>query len=177
MEMAFVLGVIAVMLIFGAFGRYVAAEKNRDPGEGFLLGLLFGPLGVLVEACLPNIPPPATPAPPSSAEIALMRRQEADRQSEKEKAAAALADFRRRKEAILQRYNERIAAEKAERHSQRRAERDKAYRALGIEPGPWAWYKALSEVKQAIVLGLAFAVPAGVILIIIFLALLPFGGR
>jgi hypothetical protein len=61
--------------------------------------------------------------------------------------------------------------------SARRAERDKAYRAMGIEPGPWAWYLALSELKQAVVLGLAFGLPAGVLLVAIFLILKRFGGR
>jgi hypothetical protein len=34
---------------------WVADEKNRSPIEGFLLGLLFGPLGVLVEVGLPTL--------------------------------------------------------------------------------------------------------------------------
>lgn len=32
---------------------WVASQKNRGPGEGFLLGLLFNALGVIVEALLP----------------------------------------------------------------------------------------------------------------------------
>jgi RNA polymerase subunit RPABC4/transcription elongation factor Spt4 len=59
----------------------------------------------------------------------------------------------------------------------RRAERDKAYRAMGIEPGPWAWYQALPVLKQAIVLGLAFGLPAGLALIVLFRFLSPFGPR
>jgi len=55
--------------------------------------------------------------------------------------------------------------------AERRAERDKAYRAKGVEPGPWAWFKVLPDVTQAILLGLAFAVPAVAILAVAFFAL------
>jgi uncharacterized membrane protein YeaQ/YmgE (transglycosylase-associated protein family) len=41
-------------LIFGAFGAWVAAQRGRGGGEGLILGFLFGPLGVLVEALLPQ---------------------------------------------------------------------------------------------------------------------------
>ncbi len=39
--------------VFGGFGAWIAAQKRRGIFEGFVLGLLFGPLGVLVEAMLP----------------------------------------------------------------------------------------------------------------------------
>jgi len=34
-------------------GAWVAAQKSRSTFEGFALGCLFGPFGVLVEALLP----------------------------------------------------------------------------------------------------------------------------
>lgn len=34
---------------------YVAAQKRRPIVEGFILGLLLGPLGLVVEALLPSI--------------------------------------------------------------------------------------------------------------------------
>jgi hypothetical protein len=49
----------------------------------------------------------------------------------------------------------------------RRQERDKAYIAKGVEPGPLAWYRVLPALTQAILLGLTFAVPSTVILIIV----------
>lgn len=36
-------------------GSYVSAEKGRGPAEGFVLGLLFGPLGVVVALLLPTV--------------------------------------------------------------------------------------------------------------------------
>jgi uncharacterized membrane protein YeaQ/YmgE (transglycosylase-associated protein family) len=45
-------------LLFGALGEWVAGRKNRDGFEGFFLGLLFGPVGMLVEAALPDGPAP-----------------------------------------------------------------------------------------------------------------------
>lgn len=41
-------------LLMGVFGGWVASQKNRSGGEGFALGLLFGPFGVLIEALLPT---------------------------------------------------------------------------------------------------------------------------
>lgn len=35
-------------------GVYVAGEKGRSGWEGFILALLFGPFGVLIEALLPR---------------------------------------------------------------------------------------------------------------------------
>jgi hypothetical protein len=35
-------------------GRSVAYRKRRHPAEGFLLGLVLGPLGVLIEGALPH---------------------------------------------------------------------------------------------------------------------------
>src|SRR5262245_53900736 len=50
-----VLPVLAVVwAISGGFGLYVASSKNRSPTEGFLFGFFLGPLGVLVEALLPD---------------------------------------------------------------------------------------------------------------------------
>ena len=41
------------LLLMSSFAQWVASQKGRSAGEGFVLGLLFGPLGVLVEALLP----------------------------------------------------------------------------------------------------------------------------
>lgn len=38
-----------------ALGAYVSVQKGRQGGEGFTLGLLFGPLGVLVALLLPTV--------------------------------------------------------------------------------------------------------------------------
>ncbi len=45
-------GVSAV--VFGGFGAWIAGQKNRDANEGAVLGGLFGPIGVIVEALLPT---------------------------------------------------------------------------------------------------------------------------
>ena len=40
----------------GAFlGAYVCKQKGRKQEEGILIGFLFGLIGVLIVACLPNI--------------------------------------------------------------------------------------------------------------------------
>lgn len=45
---------LGVAAVFGGFGAWIAREKRRGPGEGLILGFLFGPLGVIVEAVLPS---------------------------------------------------------------------------------------------------------------------------
>lgn len=47
--------VLAIIVItsLGALGVWVAAQKGRAPLEGLILGVLFGPLGVIVEGLLP----------------------------------------------------------------------------------------------------------------------------
>src|SRR5437879_5292599 len=47
---------VALLLFWsacGPLGARVAGQKNRPMTEGFLLGFLFGPFGVIVEVLLP----------------------------------------------------------------------------------------------------------------------------
>ncbi len=53
MEILF--GGIFVWFLCACFGAWVACQKNRSGHEGFFLGVLFGPFGVLIEALLPNL--------------------------------------------------------------------------------------------------------------------------
>ncbi len=46
---------IPIWIVMGAFGIFVAMAKNRSPMEGFMLGILFGPFGVLIAALMPNV--------------------------------------------------------------------------------------------------------------------------
>jgi hypothetical protein len=52
MEWLVFFGIMAVLM--GALSAWVATQKHRDASEGFVLGLVFGPLGVLVESLLPE---------------------------------------------------------------------------------------------------------------------------
>jgi hypothetical protein len=54
MEMI-VIGVFIAWLVFAALGAWIASQKGRSEGEGLLLGVLFGPLGAIIEALLPSI--------------------------------------------------------------------------------------------------------------------------
>ncbi len=49
------LAAIAYVTYFGVLGLYVATQKNRNGWEGFWLGILAGPLGIMVAALLPTI--------------------------------------------------------------------------------------------------------------------------
>lgn len=46
-------GLGAYLFLCGLAGCYVSTEKARSPWEGCLLAVLFGPLGLVVAACLP----------------------------------------------------------------------------------------------------------------------------
>jgi hypothetical protein len=39
--------------------------------------------------------------------------------------------------------------------------------AMGIEPGPWVWFRALPDIVQALVIGLGLAVPLGIAAVMI----------
>jgi hypothetical protein len=149
--------VSASVLLFGFLGSWIAGQKGRDPAEGFCLGAFFGPLGCLIEALMPAIEaPPARPP------------------TEKERADAAayhalvVAD-RKRQQADLEaevRAARKFAEARAERRRLWWAERDKAYRAKGVKPGPWAWFQVLPEWVQAVALGLAAPAPIIVAIVI-----------
>jgi hypothetical protein len=49
------LAVIFGSTILGAFGIWLADYKLRSPLEGFVLGFFLGPLGILIEAALPDL--------------------------------------------------------------------------------------------------------------------------
>ena len=47
---------LAYLTACGVAGCYVSAQRNRSCGEGFLLAAIFGPMGLIVAACLPELP-------------------------------------------------------------------------------------------------------------------------
>jgi hypothetical protein len=46
--------ILVGLTICGALGMKIADHKRRSPAEGFLLGFMLGPLGVIIEAALPD---------------------------------------------------------------------------------------------------------------------------
>lgn len=45
---------IVFWIALGFLAIWISTQKGRSAGEGFLLGFLFGPLGVIVEVLLPS---------------------------------------------------------------------------------------------------------------------------
>jgi hypothetical protein len=74
---------------------------------------------------------------------------------------AADREARARQEAADREAKAKIAA--LMRAAARRAKRDEAYRAMGIEPGPMAWFRALPDAVQALLIGAAIIVPVGIV--------------
>jgi hypothetical protein len=96
MEFLFIIVVIAI--VFALFGSWVAGQKNRDQGEGATLGCIFGPFGVLIEALLPTLQPPA---PPTEAELTAQRERERQRREKLEAEARAFQQWREAREREL----------------------------------------------------------------------------
>lgn len=46
--------IFVVEVVCGAFGASIAGDKRRSVLEGFLLGFLFGPIGVLITVFSPS---------------------------------------------------------------------------------------------------------------------------
>jgi hypothetical protein len=158
-ELFIVLGVLAV--VFAILGRWVATQKGRQEGEGFALGCLFGPLGVLIVALLPTLRA-ARESPGARASRDLADRL--DRRTEEHSA-----EIRARRLADRQAAEERgfVQAQRAaEAREQRRLEelarreaRASWYADRGIKPGPWAWWHLLPSWLQPILVGAAIALP------------------
>jgi hypothetical protein len=57
-QLAMIGGGIFYLLVTGLAGSYVSFEKGRSGWEGFLFGVFFGPIGLVVAACMPTAPAP-----------------------------------------------------------------------------------------------------------------------
>jgi len=159
--MEFLVVAFVVWCVFAALGGWIAEQKNRGGGEGVALGFLFGPLGVLVEALLPTLPPPpaqAVQARPAAAEESEQLRAHWAKVNEAEREEA-------RRRAAAQAEAKQVAREA---RAASRAEREAYLRSRGVEPGPFAWYGLLPDWGQAIVLGLTLAVPLVLFLVVVF---------
>jgi hypothetical protein len=55
-----------IWVVCGGFAAYLASEKSRSGSVWFLLGLLFGPLGLIAAAGLPSASAGATNESPES---------------------------------------------------------------------------------------------------------------
>ena len=98
---------------------------------------------------------------PGPAEITRQRSEAAWKHHLDEEALRKRREERQRRELE--------SAERAALKARKKQERDKAYRAMGIEPGPLAWYWAQPDLVQALLLGLVIASPVVLILTLVFL--------
>jgi hypothetical protein len=57
--------VFVAALIHAGIGYAIARAKNREGGQGFALGCLLGPLGILIALLLPVERPDDRTAPPA----------------------------------------------------------------------------------------------------------------
>ncbi len=170
-------------VIFGALGAWIANEKHRDQGEGFILGFLFCPLGVIIEAVLPN-PPQAVlePTPQPTAEELARQRELLEQQREQQRQEEAirrqvqqLAEQQRqeehaqhdRQEAESRLARERLAAQAHEENLLRREQQ----RLLARQRRHQFFASIPEETK--IIIGVIGGVLATVILFAAILSLVP----
>jgi hypothetical protein len=159
MEPAVRIGLMLVVFFgfwsaLGFMGGWIAEQKNRKTGEGFVLGALLGPLGWIIEALLPTIPQP------SAAEVERIEtlqhsyhEQEAQHQEKEHEGWI-----------IEQQQREREPQERAKMAYVRRKARSAWIKNNVIH---WVWYKDLSDLSQALLLGLLIAVPVVIVLILV----------
>jgi hypothetical protein len=150
-----------IWLSFAGYGLWIASIKRRHPAAGILFGLLFGPIGCVVEACLQER------TAEEIKEHRMRRQKEAQARLEDEKerdAALQVQAAERRQEANSQAELARVR--RAESYEQFSAWFDQTILKFG-------WYKTLPEVVQPIVIGLLVSVPLVLALILIFKAWLP----
>jgi hypothetical protein len=75
--------VVVGAIVCGLLGSWVASQKRRGGGEGCLLGFLFGPFGVLIEAILPTIVEPPPLRPLTEAQIGAVEEQQRREKAQK----------------------------------------------------------------------------------------------
>jgi hypothetical protein len=147
--------IIIVWITFAGYGYWVATVKRRHPGEGLFLGLLLGPVGVIVEASLRER---------TAEEV------EAERTRRREEAQARAVEEQEHQAAL------QAEALRRRRESQARSEAARAIRAEALgRLSEWfdrvilrfGWYKALPETAQPIAIGLMIAIPLVVLLILL----------
>lgn len=125
-----VLFFVILWCIFGLFGAYVAAQKNRAGMEGLILGFLFGPLGVLIVALLPTREPREAAPGADNSRYARQSRAGA-RQRLEEMADAPLRDQLAAFEAMSG--TERREYEREVRNAEKRRKREAWRAARGME--------------------------------------------
>jgi hypothetical protein len=133
--------VVVVALVFGILGSWIAGQKRKDGGEGFILGLIFGPIGVIIEAVLPT--PAQTPPSAPAAELTneeqdrvqeQRRKQAAQEQAKQLAAARELEEWRKARIEQMRSENE----ERARRWREAKAIFVRSQKALWREIPDWA---------------------------------------
>lgn len=143
--------VLLVLTACGLLGAWIAGEKRRRPEEGLVIGFLFGPLGCLIVALLP-VGDHQPPEPPKTSPEDWRRRELERREARERQEAARLL-------------REHLAKQAEAARKERAAARMEWFRRVVLRFG---WFRALPEIAQPIVLGLAVAAP---IVVLIALAL------
>jgi len=55
MVVVWLIAALVSACVFGFAGAYISRQKNREPIEGILFGVLLGPLGLVIAAVMPSI--------------------------------------------------------------------------------------------------------------------------
>jgi hypothetical protein len=165
----FIIAVIFGVILFGILGSWVSVQKNRDGSEGFLLGCLFGPLGVLIAALVPTLPKPAATqlSKPSSEREPTPEEKEAARR-EADELRDELNAEREVHEQFLQR-----AREREERARLRRQRWEARWQRFSELPQRWvARWQRFSELPEGVRIAVYVAVGIAAMLAVFAIAII-----
>ncbi len=168
---------LLVWASFGGLGFWIASQKRRPEAEGLVLGLIFGPLGCLIEGLMPTKSQEEADADFARRKDEVKRRYEAllpaRTDSPPPLPVESPEDRVRRRQAERAAWNteaaERLRRGTAERQAKAEADRKAWAEADRKARAEWnrfvgvvfkfGWFRALPDVLQPIVLGLAVAAP------------------
>ncbi|WP_422927446.1 hypothetical protein [Singulisphaera sp. PoT] len=146
---------LTIWSTFVGCGYWVAVIKRRHPLEGAAFGLVLGPLGCVVESVLRER---------TAEEVGRLKLH---RQAVAEARLEARRHWREIRKAEDDRRREELAAYREDRRIRREEARERFAAWFDRTILKFGWYKALPEVLQPIVLGLLFATPLVVVMVLV----------
>lgn len=154
---------VVLWLVMMAIGAWASGQKHRNPGEGVLLVILLGPLGLLIAVLMPTISSSAAVTQHSTVDHEFLERKRIANLAAQECYREQLDEERRKRKIAKQLELDEIRDKKLAY--------DQWYLNRGIQPGPMAWFKAMPAMPatlKMILCGLLLSLPGVALVVFIF---------